>query len=276
MKTHLLKSIAAFSISLIVVSMAKAQTPGTLTVVYTPTTPATATFYDPPKHLEAAWIETGTGTFVKTKLKYCGGNCDHITNSISPWQVASGGNTTGADVASGATKASFAATTFTWNGTNVAGTVVADGNYNVKIYEVWNHASPSQYASNPNMNSLSTLAFTKGTTATTVTPAATSWIKGVSVVWRPATTTAIEENSGNNIVFSLYPNPTNGVFNLDFKNTSSIKIMNALGVIIYEVKLNQTTDGTKNIDLSSFANGIYFINVSNDKGSLNHKIILDK
>jgi hypothetical protein len=245
-----------------------AQTPGTLTVVYTPTVPSTATFYSGTRHLGAAWIATGANAFVKTKIKYCGGNCDHLTSST--WQTASAGNTTGADVASGATKTTFAATTFTWNGTNVAGTVVADGSYNVKIFEVWNHGTTT------NQLQTSTIAFTKGTTASTVTPAATSWLKGVTIIWKPALTTGIEENTSLNPIISVYPNPTNGVFNVDFKNSSNIKVMNTLGSIIYEAKLDQTTDGTKNIDLTSFANGVYFINVSNDKGSLNHKVILDK
>ena len=245
-----------------------AQTAGTLTVVYTPTVPSTATFYSSPRHLGAAWIETSTGTFVKTKIKYCGGNCDHVNTST--WATASAGNTTGADVSSGATKTSLAPITFTWNGTNVAGTVVADGAYNVKIYEVWNHGSTT------NQLQTSTVAFTKGTTASTVTPAATNWLKNVSIIWHPAVTNGIDESTIVNPVISVYPNPTEGIFNVDFKNATSIKVLNTLGAVIYEEKIHQLTEGTKSIDLINFTNGIYFINVSNGINSTNHKIILNK
>ena len=35
-------------------------------------------------------------------------------------------------------------------------------------------------------------------------------------------------------------------------------------------------DTTKSIDLSSYANGVYFINVADDKGSSSYKVVLDK
>ena len=266
MKKTLLKLVLTV-VTTFAVTIVSAQTPGTLTVVYTPTVPSTATFYSGNRNLGAAWIETSTGTFVKTKIKFCGGNCDHLTSS--PWQTASGGSTTGADVASGATKTSFAQTTFTWNGTNTAGAVVADGNYNIKIFSVWNHGSTS------NQLYTSTVAFTKSTTPSTVTPAATNWLKGVTVIWTPASSTGIEENASNPSI-TVAPNPSNGVFNVDFKNANSIKVFNALGVLVYNEKIEQATEGTKEVDLSNFSNGIYFINVSNEKGSINHKIILNK
>lgn len=154
-----------------------AQTPGTLTVVYTPTVPSSATFYSGTRHLGAAWIQSSSGTFTKTKIKYCGGNCDHLSSST--WQTASGGSTTGADVASGATKTTFTAISFTWNGTNTSNVIVADGAYNIKIFEVWNHGSST------NQQQTSTIAFTKGTTASTITPANTSWLKNIKVIWHP-------------------------------------------------------------------------------------------
>lgn len=247
-----------------------AQTPGTLTVVYTPTVPSTATFYSGARHLEAAWIESSTGTFIKTKIKIPGtsGITDHITGST--WQTASAGNTTGADVTSGATITSWAQKTFTWNATNTANAVVADGSYNIKIYEVWNHGSTT------NQLQTSTIAFTKGTVASTLTPAATNWLKGVSVIWHPAVTTGIDEANSVNPLISVYPNPTEGVFNVDFKNATNIKVLNTLGSIVYEEKIEQLTEGTKSIDLSNFTNGIYFINVSNGTNSSNHKVILSK
>ena len=66
------------------------------------------------------------------------------------------------------------------------------------------------------------------------------------------------------------------MFNVDFKNVTTIKVLSALGAVLYEEKIEQLTSGTKSIDLSNFTNGIYFINVSNGTNSSNHKIILNK
>lgn len=241
-----------------------AQTSGTLTCVFTPTTPAGSSFYSGSRHALSAWIQTSTGTFVKTKLHYCcgGSTSDHVPT----WSSKSGGNTT--DATTGATKSSYAALTFTWSGTNVAGAVVADGAYNIVVEDCWNHGTSGI--------TTYTFSFTKGTTATTVTPTSTTHFTGASVIWQPAVTTGIDESNSVNPVISVYPNPTEGIFNVDFKNATSIKVLNTLGAVIYEEKIEQLTEGTKNIDLSSFTNGIYFINVSNGTNSSNHKIILNK
>lgn len=240
-----------------------AQTAGTLTCVFTPTTPSGSTFYQSTYHALSAWIQTSTGTFVKTKLHYCcnGSTGDHVPT----WSTKSGGNTT--DATTGATKQSYAALTFTWSGTNVAGAVVADGAYNIVVEDCWDHGTTGI--------TTYTFSFTKGTTATTVTPTSTTHFTGASVIWHPATNTGLNEATFSPII-SVYPNPTEGVFNVDFKNATSIKVLNTLGSVIYEEKIEQLTEGTKSIDLSNFTNGIYFINVSNGTNSSNHKVILSK
>lgn len=150
-----------------------AQTAGTLTCVFTATTPTGSTFYSGTKNTLAAWIETSTGTFVKTKIDdYGGGTSDHLPT----WNSKSGGNTT--DATSGATRSNFATVTFTWNGTNVAGAIVADGTYNIVIEDCWNHGTTGIKTS--------TLSFTKSTTPSTVSPTATNYIKGVTITWQPA------------------------------------------------------------------------------------------
>ena len=267
MKKQLLKFLIS-TLTILGSATSFGQTAGILTVVYTPTVPSTATFYSAKRNLGAAWIETSTGTFVKTKIKFCGGNCDHVNSST--WATASAGNTTGADVASGATKTSFASTSFVWDGTNVSGTVVPDGNYNVKIYSVWNHGSTS------NQLYTSTVAFTKGTTPSTVTPASTNWLTNVTLIWTPGGTTGIEESNLNTPQVSVSPNPTEGSFNVDYTNANMIKVINTLGVIVYQENVDRLSNGTKNIDLSNYSNGVYFINVSNETSSINHKIILNK
>ena len=47
-------------------------------------------------------------------------------------------------------------------------------------------------------------------------------------------------------------------------------------MLVYETKIEEMSQGTKNIDLTNFANGIYMITVSNANGASNHKIILNR
>ena len=268
MNNKLSSKFTLLVIAIVFATATQSQTAGTLTVVYTPTVPSTATFYSGNRHLGAAWIQTSANAFVKTKIKYCGGNCDHLTSS--PWQTSSAGSTVGADVASGATKTTFTAITFTWNGTNTAGTLMPDGSYNIKIFEVWNHGSTT------NQQYTSTIAFTKGTTASTITPAATNWLKNVSIIWTPAFTTSLEENIHSNPIVNVSPNPTEGIFNVDFKNANCIKVISTLGIVVHEIKLDVLSDGSEKIDLTHFTNGVYFINIANNKGAINHKVIVNK
>jgi hypothetical protein len=66
---------------------------------------------------------------------------------------------------------------------------------------------------------------------------------------------------------NVYPNPTAALINIDINNeklngNTSVKIYDALGKMIY----NQSHDRTHiRIDASSFANGNYFIQLSNEK-----------
>ncbi len=65
----------------------------------------------------------------------------------------------------------------------------------------------------------------------------------------------------NNLQLNLYPNPNNGIFNIELEvvnDATRIVILNPLGQIIYS--LNYVT--LKNtIDLSTLANGIYFLQI---------------
>ncbi|MBC7640941.1 MAG: T9SS type A sorting domain-containing protein [Flavobacterium sp.] len=87
-----------------------------------------------------------------------------------------------------------------------------------------------------------------------------------------------DPNSKQTEVFSeinIYPNPSNGIFNLDLSNESElfdeITIFDVLGKRIFnQLVVNKTIN---NIDLSEFANGIYFAKLSNETKSLDFKLI---
>ncbi len=60
--------------------------------------------------------------------------------------------------------------------------------------------------------------------------------------------------------FKVYPNPSNGIFTLELLNAqnASIEIRNVLGKVVYA---NATLNHTYDIDLSSYAKGLYFLSI---------------
>lgn len=84
-----------------------------------------------------------------------------------------------------------------------------------------------------------------------------------------------EENVSKGI--SIYPNPSEGVFNIDFRgydeNTFDITIYNALGQLIHKGLV--TPQNTNQIDLTSFGAGSYFITLQNANETIN-KIVVKK
>ncbi len=74
--------------------------------------------------------------------------------------------------------------------------------------------------------------------------------------------------------FSIYPNPSDGVFyfkNLDSKDLSEIKVFDSLGKIVFEIKANGNT--TK-LDLSHCSKGVYIVTINGSSGNEFFKLIL--
>lgn len=84
-----------------------------------------------------------------------------------------------------------------------------------------------------------------------------------------------EEKAAKGI--SIYPNPSEGIFNIDFREYDESKfditIYNALGQLIH--KASVTPQNTNQIDLTSFGAGSYFITLQNANETIN-KIIVKK
>jgi hypothetical protein len=262
----LLSKLTSAAAAICISASVYAQTSGTLTCVFTEVAkPAASCYNGNAQHTLALWIQTNAGGFVKTKLRYFGGGTnDHLPT----WVSNSGSNVV--DATTGATASAWKTYTVTWDGkigATTTGTLQPDGTYKVAIQSTWSHGTSA--------TAMTTYTFTKGSTAYTRTVTADPNFGTITLNWQPAVTTGINEATANPII-SVYPNPTEGVFNVDFKNATSIKVLNTLGAVIYEEKVEQLTEGTKSIDLSNFTNGIYFINVSDGTNSSNHKIILNK
>ncbi len=255
---------------------ATAQTTGNLTFSFTG---VSRSGYSGTKHALAVWIQKSDGTFVKTKMRYAGpggGTDDHLPT----YGVNAGGSagdclsrTNATDATTGATLGSYTAKTIVWDGKGVNGTangaVVPDGVYQVTIETTWNHGTAG--------TAKRSFTFTKGPTGVTMSPANDANFTNISLKWTP-TGLAVEDNISLNAQVKIYPSPSNtGLFNIDFKNEiNKIKVIDILGKVVYNEDLTQSIGTTKTLDFTSFENGIYVINVSNDAGTSNYKVILDK
>ncbi len=251
-----------------------AQTSGVLTFTFMPVTKSPCYFGS--QNVLAVWIQTNAGAFVKTKIRNCcgGSTFDHLptyaVNSGGTAFNASAGNIT--DGTSGATLSSFTAKSFTWDAKDVNGvsngTVVADGIYKVTIQATWNHGT--------GFTATTSYTFTKGPSTDNQIITNDPNFGNILIDWVPSTV-GIDENKKDNIAFNFLPNPTNGVVFVDYKNVKNIKVINTLGVIVYDETIESSnTANAKRIDLTAFANGIYIINVSNDSSSSNYKVLLNK
>jgi hypothetical protein len=285
MKTNFLKPLG-FAFILCFSAIITAQTTGTLTFSFNQPVPTSPKPTYTGFCVRAVWIEDATGKFIKTKMRYVGSNTsDHLPT----FAVKAGGTASNAlattvnvtDAATGATRKNnttpvgFGAQSFVWDGKNVNGTsngvTVADGVYKVWIESTWVDSGAN------NHQELSSYSFTKGPTSATTTATGDAYVNTIVMNW-VATGLGVQDNVSPNTQVVIYPNPTNGLLSMEFKNEiKNIKVSNMLGQVLYDEKIIEGAVGTtKNIDLSNYENDIYIINVSNNEGTSNYKVILEK
>lgn len=256
------------SISLFVCTLLSAQTTGTLTLAFSQT-PHTS--FEGTKNVMAVWIESSTGTFVKTRARNAGGGTsDHLT----VWAVKSGGsagncmsascNTLGATT--GATLSNFGNRNFSWDGTNASGNVVPDGTYKIFVESTWNHGSAA--------TTTRSYTFVKGAAQDLQTPASDANFTNITLAWNPAGSGLVEKTP--EMAVTIRPNPSeNGVFTVEFDYAVRISAMNLAGEEVYaeDVKMNEVS---KEVDLSSLTSGVYFICVTNGSALSKHKVVVNK
>ena len=279
LKLVMIAFVTCFSMNVV------AQTAGTLTFKFTEATQS-ITYGSNNQHTLVVWIEscptcidetthlssstkvtsgaTHKGTLYSTHLRYCcnGSTTDHIPQ----WRKLNGSTT--ATLATGGTSSStlssFTTRTVTWS----PGTTVPDGSYRICVEECWDHGTTGieqRYFS-----------FTKGVSGFVLTPADDAALKTISLTW--TSTLANDTFVPNENMASVYPNPSNGVFNIDFKSeVKNIKVLTVLGQIVYdeEIPLN-SSETSKKVDLSNLTDGEYIIILSNDLGSSSYKVVLQK
>jgi hypothetical protein len=256
------------SISFFISTLLSAQTTGTLTLAFSQT-PHTS--YDGTKNVMAVWIESSTGTFVKTRARNAGGG---TSDHLAVWAVKSGGsagncmsancNVLGA--ITGATLANFGNRNFSWDGKDASGNVVADGTYKITVESTWNHGSAA--------TTTRSYTFVKGTSQDVQTPASDANFTNITLAWNPGGV-GVEEKTSDLIV-SIKPNPSeNGVFNVEFNYATRVFAMNLAGEEVFTVNV-QMNEVSKTLNLSHLTSGVYFICVTNGSSMSKHKVVINK
>jgi len=253
--------------TLLLSSFISAQTQGTLTLTFTQT-PHTS--YTGNKNVMAIWIQTSSGTFVKTRKRNAGGG---TSDHLPIWAVNSGGNanncmsgacnTVGATT--GATLNSFGTVSVSWDGTDASGNLVADGTYKITVESCWNHGNTAKASRS--------FTFTKGPNADIQTPTDDANFTGIALAWNPSGASVAEVASP--LTVSISPNPSStGTFEISFNEATSITVYNMAGAEILVVPV--LNEQKKTLNLTTVPNGIYFVEVSNGKSTIKEKVVINK
>ncbi len=256
------------SISFFVCTLLSAQTGGTLTLSFTQT-PHTS--YEATNNVMAVWIQTSTGTFVKTRTRNAGGG---TSDHLPVWATNAGGSAGNCLAANcnvlgaitGATLNNFSTRNFSWDGTNASGNLVADGTYKITVESTWNHGSAS--------TTTRSYTFVKGAAQDVQTPPSDANFTNITLAWNPAGSGLVEKTP--EMAVTIRPNPSlNGVFIVEFNYATRVSAMNLAGEEVYteDVKMNEVS---KEVDLSSLTSGVYFICVTNGSAISKHKVVINK
>ena len=253
------KSGIALLIFLFTAGMMFPQTAGTLS--FSVTTTSTGGYS--PSNLLAIWIENNSTAFIKTKIRYAGpDDLDHLQT----WVTKSGQNVV--DATTGPTRTSHGTITFLWNGTNTSGAVVPDGSYSVWLEMAW----ASSLTTGKTVNSY---PFTKGATVFHSAPTNTANLLSMILDWTPATT-AVEGILENKDI-KAYPNPTTGVFSIDFKHpvgNGVFELITDEGLVVHSEKIPGITEGVKTFNLTGLPDGIYFCKLRFSTGEIVFRVVL--
>ena len=91
-------------------------------------------------------------------------------------------------------------------------------------------------------------------------------------------TQGIDMNSFMLAEINLFPNPTNGILNLEIINLNkevlSLEIVNINGQVVYSNQMNASDFPVHKIDLSNCSKGVYFVKLQNTSEVKVGKVIL--
>lgn len=83
-------------------------------------------------------------------------------------------------------------------------------------------------------------------------------------------------NENNEQVFSIYPNPGNGIFTINLRETNpdKITVYDMQGSKVYQTEINNNSN--LNLDLSHLENGLYFISISEKDEVFTQRLIISE
>ena len=240
--------ILSFALSLLFFT-ATAQTQGELSV--TVTTSKTGGEYAP-RNIISIWVENIEGQFVKTLLAQAEKRISHL----NLWQAATkavGSEYNRVDAISGATNSNHSTKTCTWDDTDYEGTLLADGNYRLRL-ELTDKNSTGNDA---------TFTFSKEITTETYSPNDESSFSNMTFNWTPSTS-AIKDINNKDML--IYPNPSKGVFSINNAVILDVEVRNIEGKLIAK-----STE--RSIDITSQADGLYFVHIRTPDGIITQELL---
>ena len=88
--------------------------------------------------------------------------------------------------------------------------------------------------------------------------------------------TGISENFAN---LMIYPNPSNGIVNIEFNNSDNnfdfIKVLNVLGEEVFEINEISENKNITTLDFSNHTKGVYLLKIKTSKGIINRKLVIE-
>lgn len=86
--------------------------------------------------------------------------------------------------------------------------------------------------------------------------------------------TAIKNIKAND--FNIYPNPSNGIFTVNFDKAgkAEIKMFDVLGKVVYTKKLESTSNAVT-VNVNELPNGVYFLQIQTVEGMNTQRIVIE-
>jgi hypothetical protein len=126
-------------------------------------------------------------------------------------------------------------------------------------------------------HAVASFEFNKGPDMDTKTYEGTANFSNVMVKWAPLATLVGSTEDFDNV--NVYPNPTNGLVNIDFKReltNASILVTDASGKTLVNESDLKIGKGAKSVDLGKFPNGMYFISIESNDLKYVYKVMMKR
>lgn len=94
-----------------------------------------------------------------------------------------------------------------------------------------------------------------------------------------AARTVQKPGSGDDKTLLVYPNPSTGIIQVSINGLEGrkveIQVLNVIGTVMYRETVSELNERfTKTLDLSKFANGLYYVKIESDKASQMCKLVI--